>query len=85
MWPVISEPYGSGYRFRLIFPTPGVYLQGSEKGNGVLIPMGAELTTTDIRAVDDPSLGRLRLVNVEWQGMPLAVFLKDLRERGERY
>ena len=85
MWPVISERSDALYRFRLVVPTAGVYLQGSGKGNGVLIPEGAELTTTDGRAMDDPAISRLRLINVEWEGVPLAVFLKDLRERSERF
>jgi hypothetical protein len=84
MGPAVSEPSDVLYRFRLVFPTAGVYLEGSGKGNGVLIPEGAELTTTDVRVLDDPEVSRLRLITVEWQGVPLAVFLKDLRERSER-
>jgi hypothetical protein len=71
------------YRFRLRSATAGVYRGGAEKPVAVLIPAGAEVTTTDEDALSS-SANHLKLISVEWQGRPLAIFLIDLVERGER-
>jgi len=74
---------GTMYRFRLKLSTVGVYCANNGRKIAEVIPKGAELTTTDAD-VGDPSADRRKLIAVEWQGRPFAVFLVDLLDRGDQ-
>jgi hypothetical protein len=66
-----------GERFRLAGPTIAVLFSEGRK-TAIIVPAGET-----IKAVNDPTEGN-PVLDVEWDGKILEMFVQDIRERGER-
>jgi hypothetical protein len=68
----------TGKRFRLNAPTLGILLGDGER-IAVQLPKDAIVEVTSGPRPDDQ-----RMVDVVWEGKALAMFVQDIRDRGEQ-
>ena len=72
-----------GQRFVLRAATVAIGFDESGNRVAVTIPAKEEITVSDIVPLE-PTADYTELVNVQWEGRSLRMFLRDLQDRGER-
>lgn len=71
------------YSFALSSPTMAIQYGDKGKGVAVIIPGGSKVAIADLPEANTLS-DASKLIEVEWNGRTVRMFLLDLLERGDR-